>query len=121
MGKCRQCSCKPLQKVAPSREEQAAAGDSLPVGSHQLASNSAKQCCNVFGRVRAVMALTADALREKAGCFYCAATLPTCAILFSMDETYFTERHNTGDTESFVKVFVRTFMAWLGKIKKKPV
>lgn len=113
---------------------QSAARNSLPVGSHQLASNSAKQCCNVFGRDKAVIALTADALKEKPGGFYCAAALPTCAILLCMND--FTERHNTRDTgteemqqREFVKELMRilylmccvVWELWQGKKEEKTV
>lgn len=72
---------------------QSAAGCSLPLGSHWLASDRAKQCCNVFGRDKAGMVLTADALNGMPGCIYCAVTLPTCAILFCMDENTKRCRH----------------------------
>lgn len=110
---------KPSEKQRPAERDkqgmiQSAAGDSLPVGSHQLASNSAKQCCNAFGRGEAVMALTADALRAWLLPPRCCSAHMCYSPLHERRTTQETQRRREVKQREFVKELVIFYVMCCG-------
>lgn len=72
-----------------------------------MQSNGAKQCCNVFGRDEAVMALTADALREKLLLLCCCSAHMCYSPLHGGKFTSLRKLENA--KREFVKELVRIF------------